>query len=89
MSDSGISGHLYPGKLPTKSGHRTGNPSCGPDGLDAVAAHWANGKVVSDCNQIPASSFFATDPGRTRQFLQMTPCMRRSSYRRRNFCADG
>ncbi|MGB3556675.1 MAG: VOC family protein [Jannaschia sp.] len=63
MSDSGVSGHLYPGK-PAAAGTGPTIHFAAPDGLDATAerVRKAGGKVVSDPIEIPAGSFFyATD----------------------------
>ena len=64
MSDSGVSGHLYPGK-PASAGAGTTIHFVAPEGLDATAARVreAGGEVVSEPIKIPSGSFFyAIDP---------------------------
>ena len=64
MSDSGVSGHIYPGK-PAAAGAGPTVHLASPDGLDAAAerVRQNGGTVVSEPIPLPSGLFFyATDP---------------------------
>ncbi|GGB63275.1 glyoxalase [Roseibium aquae] len=63
-ADSGVSGHIYPGKPPARGSGPTIHLAC-PDGLEATMYRFieAGGEIVSDPIGIPAGRFvYALDP---------------------------